>query len=130
MKQKYQPLYEAIKAGQDTDEKLWEELLSHCHCEVRSGIEAYNVPFLANEDTIDRIVHDCGGTLAGAVHRYDSERATFKTYVNGIIDNMVKNAAKQFNKRKGEKNLEILDFCMTLEGSHDPENLVILKEDI
>jgi RNA polymerase sigma factor (sigma-70 family) len=130
MRQKYQPIYEAIQAGHDLDEELWEELISHCRCEVRRRIEAYNFTFLAVEDVIDRIVHDFGGELARTVHRYDPGRATFKTYVNGIIDNMVKNAAKQFNRRKREKTLEVLDFCKTLEGTNDPENLVILKEEI
>lgn len=130
MRQKYQPIYEALKAGHEPDEKIWEELISHCRCEVIRRIEAYNFTFLANEDDIDRIVHDFGYALARSIHKYDPERATLKTYVNGIIDNMVKDAAKHFNKRKREKSLEILDYCKTVEGQNDPENQAILKEEI
>jgi RNA polymerase sigma-70 factor (ECF subfamily) len=132
MRQKYHPIYQALIAGHDPDEKLWEELISHCRCEVRRRIEYYNFTFLVDEDDIERIVHDFGYALARSIRRYDPERATLKTYVNGIIDNMVKDAAKMFNKRKSEKSLEILDYCKTLEGQydHDPEYQAILREEI
>lgn len=128
--QKYQPIYEALKAGNNPDERLWEDLISHCRCEVRRRIEHYNFAFLANEDDIDRIVHDFVYALAKSINLYDPERATLKTYVNGIIDNMVKNAAKEFNKRKRDKSIEILEYCTVVEGKEDPERQFLIKEEI
>ncbi|MBY0012417.1 RNA polymerase sigma factor [Paenibacillus typhae] len=130
MQQKYQPIYEALKAGNNPEERLWEDLISHCRCEVRRRIEHYNFTFLANEGDIERIVHDFVYALAKSINLYDPERATLKTYVNGIIDNMVKNEAKEFNKRKRDKSIEILEYITDIEGKGDPERQLLIKEEI
>ncbi|QGG57839.1 RNA polymerase sigma factor [Paenibacillus sp. B01] len=130
MAQKYQPIYEALIAGKKPDESLWIELLSHCRFEVCRRIKFHNFGFLENEDDIDRLVHDFGYAIARSIHRYDSERATFKTYINGIIDNMVIEASKQFNKRKREKSLEIFHYFNSDEWKNNSESHSILKEEV
>jgi RNA polymerase sigma factor (sigma-70 family) len=130
MSQKYFPIYTAIKAGHDPDEHLWNDLIAHCRCEVNRRISHYHFSLLANEAAVDRIIYDFIGELAKAVQNFDPNRTTFKTYVNGILDKMVIKSAKDINKRRREKNLEIEEYCMKQDETNDPEKITLIKEDI
>ncbi|MGQ7890642.1 sigma-70 family RNA polymerase sigma factor [Paenibacillus sp. WC2504] len=117
--------------GRDPESTLWNEFCLHCRFEAFRRFNFHKFSDIVNPHLLDRIVHELIGELYFAVQRFDPNRSTFKTYVNGIIDHMVLNEAKQYMRRKRHKELEIHQFSEKLAAPNgDPEEVIILEETI
>jgi len=119
-------------ADQITDERLLEKAASGdtaafqiLYERYRDGIFRFAYRLLGSVEAAEDVAHDCFLSLISNPARFDSTRASLRTYLYGAARNL---AAKRYNSFARETDIEELDEEPRIADRNEPIRLVLDNE--
>ena len=119
-------------ADQITDERLLEQAANGDTAAFQILYERYRDPvfrfayrLLGSVEAAEDVAHDCFLSLIKQPGRFDSTRASLRTYVYAAARNL---AAKRYNSFARETNIEALDEEPRMADRHEPIRRVLDDE--
>lgn len=124
---KFHNVYLALSNKEAPPDDEWNSFLAHCLWEFKTKLKRYNRPDLAQDKLLlDDMMGNLMFEILKSIPRYDTERSTFKNYVDQIILNLIR---RYFRDQKcrllttgiKSREVDLLDIKEDLRTEISPE---------
>lgn len=139
---KYQNIYQYIlhPEEQEISTEEWEEFTTDCMQIIAINYRRLKIPredLASNQFVIEDTLCHLLKIISEKIHTYNNEKATFKTWINGYIKNLVKEFSNRkypfdrditFSELNKNSDVDIFDLLLSIPDNERPEQLLLFKE--